>query len=728
MKNLILVLSVIALLAGVSYGQGAAPAPPSPIKRVGTNIENTSPFITQRWIVGELGTYDTLGFWYFGGFKYLKPFDDVPSRWNLGALGQEWDNLYVDTVRIASTVGRLRIDGDYFYRLDGEGLEASGGLSSELRAVLGRDISSPEIVDTTIQPADMSDTATTWTLAALYLDSVHATREVMHKRYVDTTLGGLPTSIVPEDSATFNDDYVVAWDSAANSFYLKADAGSAGGDNIGVDTGDGNRVDGTDWLLRGAVSIEGDTISFAGGIDSAVSTIGDTVGSSSTIYDWSQSDLEDIDRLSADTIKASRISFPTAGGSIDSVASVLGIPNSSLALYSPGTAPTGWWVYNDYGVFFNEGATQKLNINGDTLKGMASGGNIMRGFKSVATDSITVGSVVLGGYVSGVLNPAMAARNVRDSLANYVLKANENWLDISSDASIRHYSGLNATDELIRMTRTLNGDDTTTQTVLTGNFKLESPLSVSIIGGPGNPTLDDTLNMNGYNIYGISRAEGDTADFTTYLNVPGLEGMTDSIAAVRTDLDSLNTDVAANYATTAAVSALINDSSVVHKWIPLNLVSSWVKPLEDSVYLMDNVVLDRASASPEQYVVLDSAGDIDVSGGSRLDTFFLVGTLPEMGVIDSIQYTYKVSGAGVNIDTVDLWGPTRGDLGINQCDSVYFGEGTNRTSTSLARIRYELTNPITATTAGQRFAIRFVVTLNADNSWVAIGYAQLGYK
>ena len=45
-------------------------------------------------------------------------------------------------------------------------------------------------------------------------------------------------------------------------------------------------------------------------------------------------------------------------------------------------------------------------------------------------------------------------------------------------------------------------------------------------GGGGNPFLDDTLDANNNDIINVNKITGDTANFTTYLNAPSLEGDT----------------------------------------------------------------------------------------------------------------------------------------------------------------------------------------------------------
>ena len=107
---------------------------------------------------------------------------------------------------------------------------------------------------------------------------------------------------------------------------------------------------------------------------------------------------------------------------------------------------------------------------------------------------------------------------------------------------------------------------------------------------------------------------------------------------------------------------------------------------------------------------------------SAKDTVVVSGTVPYEFTVDSIIIGYKVTGASVLIDSLVLRGPDKSAF-TNNCDSTYFSSGTNRTSTSFARLGIDMTN-FTAR-AGDRFAVQFSNDLAADDGTVKVYYIQL---
>ncbi len=107
---------------------------------------------------------------------------------------------------------------------------------------------------------------------------------------------------------------------------------------------------------------------------------------------------------------------------------------------------------------------------------------------------------------------------------------------------------------------------------------------------------------------------------------------------------------------------------------------------------------------------------------SAKDTAIVSGTVPYEFTVDSLIVGYKVTGTDVLIDSLVLRGPDKSAF-TNNLDSTYFSSGTDRTSTSFARLAIDMTD-FTAR-AGDRFGLQFSNDLAADDGTVKVYYIQL---
>jgi len=110
---------------------------------------------------------------------------------------------------------------------------------------------------------------------------------------------------------------------------------------------------------------------------------------------------------------------------------------------------------------------------------------------------------------------------------------------------------------------------------------------------------------------------------------------------------------------------------------------------------------------------------------SAKDTVVISGVVPFDCTVDSLIFTYKVVGTSVLIDSLVLSGPDK-SVYTNLCDSTYYSSGTNRTSTSAARVAIDLSS--FAATGGDIFSLQFANDLAADDGEIYIYHVQLAVK
>lgn len=235
----------------------------------------------------------------------------------------------------------------------------------------------------------------------------------------------------------------------------------------------------------------------------------------------------------------------------------------------------------------------------------------------------------------------------------------------------------------------------------------------------GIPTMGDDLDMNGYSILNadsieVHRLSGDTVRATVYEGLPdSLAGLNEVKALVNDSLDDVRT----------AVTAQIHDSLNVYKRKKLKSPYHFQVATSDSVNALPNVVINANVAAAKHVTFVDSAGNV---AGAVTDTFSLECDFEKGSVIDSLVTLYISSNAANYITEIILCGPDRSD-GTNLCDSVYQNWTQDRDATSWTRLPLLITNSITAT-AGERFAVRFLIYHSGDNSSVKVGWAELGYR
>jgi hypothetical protein len=157
----------------------------------------------------------------------------------------------------------------------------------------------------------------------------------------------------------------------------------------------------------------------------------------------------------------------------------------------------------------------------------------------------------------------------------------------------------------------------------------------------------------------------------------------------------------------------IDDVNWTYEYIELNVVHGW-DPSDTTI-----LSLPRFEGNTP-LLFRDSTVE-----ASKKDTAYVSGTVPFDCSVDSIIFSYKVTGASVLIDSLELRGPDRSAF-TNLADSSYFSSGTNRTSTSIARVVIDVTD-FTAT-AGDRYALKFSNDLAADNGTVKVYYVQLAVR
>lgn len=163
----------------------------------------------------------------------------------------------------------------------------------------------------------------------------------------------------------------------------------------------------------------------------------------------------------------------------------------------------------------------------------------------------------------------------------------------------------------------------------------------------------------------------------------------------------------------AANSMAESDINWATRYIDLDIVHGW-DPSDTTILSLPR----REGYTP--LLFRDSTAE-----ASKKDTAYVTGTVPWTCTVDSIVFSYKVTGASVLIDSLVLRGPDRSAF-TNLCDSTFFSSGTNRTSTSIARLAIDVTD-FTAN-AGDRFGLWFANDLAADNGTVKVYYIQLVTK
>lgn len=225
----------------------------------------------------------------------------------------------------------------------------------------------------------------------------------------------------------------------------------------------------------------------------------------------------------------------------------------------------------------------------------------------------------------------------------------------------------------------------------------DSALIIAATGGSGDLLADGSVPMTANWAFGDFDLTGaDSVDITKYT-----DGSIDNPDLSATAVDS----------TVAADGSMSEDDiNWTSNYIPFNVVYGHTPD--------DSTTLTLPFFVGYTPVLFSDSTNI----ASAKDTVTISATVPFTCTVDSLIITYEVDGASVLIDSLVLRGP---DLSAftNLSDSTYYSSGTNRTSTSIARLGIDLTN-FTAS-AGHIFSLRFANDLAADNGWVRCYSAQL---
>lgn len=252
------------------------------------------------------------------------------------------------------------------------------------------------------------------------------------------------------------------------------------------------------------------------------------------------------------------------------------------------------------------------------------------------------------------------------------------------------------------------GNTETGITVTMNTIDTTMDFVVSVTGGSSAEIVDNSVTMaDDMNTFTEAEIETQLSDVTALFtnNVTGdvtVAGATSTIGANVID----STNIADGDLTVDDINWRIEymDLSIVHGYSPA-----------DSTHLTLPVF---EGFTPILFV--DSTNE-----ASAKDTVIVSGTVPYEFTVDSLIIGYKVTGTSVLIDSLVLVGPDKSAF-TNNADSTYFSSGTNRTSTSFARLGIDMTN-FTAR-AGDRFAVQFSMDLAADDGTVKVYYIQLAGK
>jgi hypothetical protein len=254
-----------------------------------------------------------------------------------------------------------------------------------------------------------------------------------------------------------------------------------------------------------------------------------------------------------------------------------------------------------------------------------------------------------------------------------------------------------------------------------GGGAARAELADSCAGGAARAELadnvDDTAN--------VVRAEiGDTINTRM---VKAVTGNTETGIAVTYVPDDSTMDFVAEV-TQAELDAVCDDSTKwntayaaynTYEWHYLTMVHGFNRSLSDSIYLSFPW---QTLNSDTLWLLCDSAGNITANDQ---DTVTISGSVPYACTIDSLEILYRITSGSV-IDTVAFRGPDKSTF-TNLCDSLYWGSGTDLDQAGATKKCYGFTADVVAT-AGDRFALKYIVNFAADNNRLNIGWVRIRCK
>lgn len=254
-----------------------------------------------------------------------------------------------------------------------------------------------------------------------------------------------------------------------------------------------------------------------------------------------------------------------------------------------------------------------------------------------------------------------------------------------------------------------------------GGGAARAELADSCAGGAARAELadnvDDTAN--------VVRAEiGDTINTRM---VKAVTGNTETGIAVTYVPDDSTMDFVAEV-TQAELDAVCDDSTKwntayaaynTYEWHYLTMVHGFNRALSDSIYVSFPW---QTLNSDTLWLLCDSAGNITANDQ---DTVTISGSVPYACTIDSLEILYRITSGSV-IDTVAFRGPDKSTF-TNLCDSLYWGSGTDLDQAGATKKCYGFTADVVAT-AGDRFALKYIVNFAADNNRLNIGWVRIRCK
>ena len=254
-----------------------------------------------------------------------------------------------------------------------------------------------------------------------------------------------------------------------------------------------------------------------------------------------------------------------------------------------------------------------------------------------------------------------------------------------------------------------------------GGGAARAELADSCAGGAARSELadnvDDTAN--------IVRAEiGDTINARM---TKAVTGNTETGIAVTYESGDSTYDFVAEV-TQAELDAVCDDTTKwntayaaynTYEWHYLTMVHGFNRSLSDSIYLSFPW---QTLNSDTLWLLCDSAGNITANDQ---DTVTISGSAPYACTIDSLEILYRITSGSV-ITSVDFRGPDRSTF-TNLCDSLYWTDATDLDQAGATKKCYGFTNDVVAT-AGDRFALKYIVNFAADNNRLNIGWVRIRCK
>lgn len=261
----------------------------------------------------------------------------------------------------------------------------------------------------------------------------------------------------------------------------------------------------------------------------------------------------------------------------------------------------------------------------------------------------------------------------------------------------------------------------------------------------GVPTMGDPMDFNGYNAYNIDTAQGNIADFDTYLNIvadsPFVFNITTS--ATGTEYATTTRRIKARPGANVTISredstsfnlmriavpddsiwAVVEDSLDNMQYVYLQFqAESWDRPLADSIFILGRHRIFKDTDSSRAMLCMDSASAITEP---KSDTLYFSVAMPYAGSIDTVGLVYDCSSANNYITAISLLGPDR-ENGLNGCDSTYQTWTDDRDNTSFVYLPLDNTDKTVQN--GDIWGLRIIFTHAADNGQVRIGWIRFAYR